>query len=101
MTEGINVSPEALKERATEIKNKVNQIGNVLDSVSQTVGRVPDAFEGKASSEFQEKYNTLTKSYEKFSGKMQEYVAFLNKTADSYTQMDETIANIANQGLNE
>ena len=99
--EGLNVTPEALKERATEINNKVNQIGNVLNNVSQTVGRVPDAFEGKASSEFQAKYDSLKQSFDKFSGKMQEYVAFLNKTADSYSQMDATIANIANQGLND
>lgn len=101
MTEGLNVKPEVLKERATEIRNKVTQIGEILKNVSQTAERVPDAFEGKASSEFQSKYAKLTQSYEKFSGKMEEYVMFLNKTADSYIQMDEAIANIANQGLNE
>ena len=101
MNEGLNVSPEALRERATEIKNKVMEIGNILTNVTAEVGKVPDSFEGKASSEFQEKYNELTKSYEKFKGEMEKYATFLNKTAETYSQMDETIASLANQGLEE
>ena len=101
MVEGLNVSPEVLKERAVQISNKLTQIETVLNNVTEAVGRVPDAFEGKASSEFQSKYANLTKSYGKFSGKMQEYVTFLNKTAAAYSQMDTEIANIANQNLSE
>ena len=101
MKEGLSVSPEVLRERATEIKNKVAEITNILGNVTTEVGKVPDSFEGRASSEFQEKYNSLTKSYEKFSGAMENYAAFLNKTAETYSQMDETIASLADQGLEE
>ena len=97
--EELSVSPEILKERATEITNKVAEITSILSNITTEVSKVPDSFEGRASSEFQEKYNTLTKSYEKFSEAMENYAAFLNKTAETYKEMDETIAQLANQKL--
>ncbi len=101
MNEGLSVSPAVLQEKATAIKNKVSEIGTILGNVTTEVGKVPDSFEGKASSEFQQQYNELTKNYEKFSAEMNSYADFLNKTAETYIQMDETIASLANQNLDK
>ncbi len=100
MGDELRVSPDALKDKAKNINNKVHEIEEVLNEVSQTVRRVPDAFQGRAATEFQEKYDSLRKNYEKFSGKMRDYAIFLNETAERYARMDNEIANIGNQGLN-
>ena len=90
----INVSAEGLREKATLITKKVEEIKTILTNVTTEINSLPDSFEGKASSAFQEKYQEFQQVYDDFSGEIQKCAKFLNMTADTYEQTDEEIANI-------
>ena len=86
MPNGLTVSPEVLKERASEIRKQVQSMNEILNSVSQEFAKIPD---------------NLKKRYDSFTESMESYAAFLDKTAETYSNLSTTLASKANELLDE
>ncbi len=101
MPNGLTVSPEVLKERASEIRKQVQSMNEILNSVSQEFAKIPDSYAGEAANALVNKYNNLKKRYDSFTESMESYATFLDKTAETYSNLSTTLASKANELLDE
>ena len=92
MGDNLTVAPEVLKNSATEMKSKVETIKSVLNQVTTEINKVPDNYQGSAAESFSAKYNAMKTKFDNFCQEIEEYINFLNKTAETYEEQDRAIA---------
>ena len=92
MNDNLTVAPQVLRDSATEMQVKVETIKSVLNSATMEINKVSDNYQGSASDSFYAKYNTMKTKFDNFCQEIDEYIKFLNKTADTYEEQDSAIA---------
>lgn len=99
MDGNLTVAPQVLRDSAAEMKEKVATIKNVLGQATMEINKVSDNYQGSAAESFMSKYNTMKNKFDNFCEEIEEYINFLNKTAEEYEKGDQDIAKKAEEYL--
>ncbi|MDR2547681.1 MAG: WXG100 family type VII secretion target [Lachnospiraceae bacterium] len=55
----IRTTPEELRNRSNEYRQKAEEIGNVIAGLDNLISRLQDEFEGQAAQAFQQQYQDI------------------------------------------
>lgn len=91
----IEISSQVLRQRAGNMRTAVGFMKDALETANNVMSRTSESFESSAADAFRDQYNQLKSKFDKFYDAMKEYADFLEATANTYDDTDQTIAKAA------
>ncbi len=80
----IRVNSAMLRDTAQTISGELSNFQNLTSEIQQGLSSLSNTWEGDAFTNFVEKVNSLTPTFERYSEVINSYVTFLNKSAEEY-----------------
>jgi len=96
----LDIKTTIVREKALEIKNKINNMKNILEEITKEIGKVPSSYAGRGADAFMNQYNALKPNFDAFYNKVETHANFLINTANRYEETDINIEKQANDLLN-
>ena len=92
MANQIRMTPDSMRERATEYQRQSDIVGEVIERMDGLLTQLHEEWEGAASEAYEAKYTDLRKGFVSMQELISEICTALNKTADAVEQTDSDIA---------
>jgi WXG100 family type VII secretion target len=89
----IRMSPEQMRGRAKEFDTEGKNVEDVIKKMSGLIKSLQGEWEGTASKEFANQFNTLKPSFDKMRTLIDDISKQLTGTAKAMEEMDKEIAN--------
>ncbi len=96
MTGSLLVTPEKLISTSEEFNTAMGQVNSLTTSMMDLVHGMSGAWEGEASSAFQNKFNELQDDIQKMSNMIKEHVTDLQQMAKTYQTAEQKSQEISN-----
>lgn len=93
-SETIRVIPDELREVANESKEIINESTEVINNLEQVSNELQNSWEGRAYTNFVEKFNEVKKFYMDLVESLEEFSQKIVSVADRYEEIDGLLANI-------
>ncbi len=90
----IRITPENMREKATQYKTQADNIQDVITKMDSLLGQLKSEWEGTASEAYEARFNELKPGFQASQELIVEISNALNSTA---AHMEEVDANIASQ----
>lgn len=91
----ISVSYAGLKESSEGMLNKVEIMKQALNKATTVMKNTEDSFKSESADMLREKYHSLRSKFDDFYESINNYAAFLSKTAAKYEEADKNIKKTA------
>ena len=92
MADQIRMTPDMMRQRASEYANQSEAVGQVIVTMDHLLDQLQGEWEGAASRSYAEKYNELKPGFIKAQKLIMEISTALNKTAQTVEETDAAIA---------
>lgn len=96
---GFNISPEEIIDMGNKMKSDAETMLNDLKTITTTMNRVPDNYQGAASDEISQKYNSLSPHFEEFKDAVVACADFLISNANKIKETEEAARRAASQNI--
>ena len=97
--EGLQITPEELRNSAKEMEARIKEMREVLEGANRVMTGTEGSFQSTGGEEIRARYNILKNKFNDFYMRMEEYAEFLKSTAGKYEQADVEIAKKADEIL--
>lgn len=97
---GFTMSPEAMIENGTRIKNNASKILNSLEAITATMRSLPENYQGKGSDQIIQKFNELQPSFKDFETAGNSCGELLITDARATIETEEKNQQLVNQNFN-
>lgn len=88
----IKISPDTMRQRASQYRTEANNVQSVITSMDNLLTALQGEWEGDASQSYAQRYSELKPSFQRAEELINEIATALDKTA---TALEETDASIA------
>lgn len=85
----IQVTPELLREKATEVRGLKDENTAVIQKLTALVNGLTDIWQGEAQIAFQTKFDSMKSTFTQFEQLLESYAADLSTNATIYEQAEE------------
>ena len=93
MANQIRITPDQMRERATQYRNEADTVNGVINKMDTLLGQLQAEWEGAASESYAARYQELKPGFMKAEELIREIAAALDSTARIVEKTDTDIAN--------
>lgn len=93
MANQIRITPDQMRERATQYRNEADTVNGVINKMDTLLGQLQAEWEGAASESYAARYQELKPGFMKAEELIREIAAALDSTARIVEETDTDIAN--------
>ena len=93
MANQIRITPDQMRERATQYRNEADTVNGVINKMDTLLGKLQAEWEGAASESYAARYQELKPGFMKAEELIREIAAALDSTARIVEETDTDIAN--------
>ncbi len=96
MADLIQVTPEELRERASEVRNQRARNDEAIANIATLIKGLNEIWSGEAQVAFEGKFNSMQGKFAEFSDHLQNYSVMMDKSADELEAKDKDLSNRIN-----
>lgn len=87
----IQVTPELLEAKATEVRNLKSEHDDVMTRMTNLVHALDEIWKGEAQSAFVNKYDSMQSTFTNFSELLESYASLMDTSANTLREADESL----------
>lgn len=92
MADQIRITPDQMRERASEYRIEAENVGGVISKMDTLLQRLQEEWEGQSSQAYAERYLELKPGFQKVQALIDEIAGALDSTAKIIEETDQGIA---------
>lgn len=92
----IQVTPDLLQAKATEVRNLKAEHDEVMSKMTALVHALDEIWKGDAQAAFVAKYDSMQSTFTNFSEMLEGYAAMMDTSANTLREADEALKNAMN-----
>ena len=92
----LKINGQELRDKASKMRSRVENMASNLNKVTSAVTKSEDAFQSQAGTKFRSQYGELKGKFEEFKKATNSYADFLDRTAQTYDEVDKKLEEKAN-----
>ena len=93
MANQIRITPEQMRQRATDYRNEAEKVADVIRRMDNLLDQLKSEWEGSASEYYDARYKELKPGFQKAENLIREIATALDSTANIVEETDKDIAN--------
>ena len=93
MASQIRITPEQMRQRATDYRNEAEKVADVIRRMDNLLDQLKGEWEGSASESYDARYKELKPGFQKAENLIREIATALDSTANIVEETDKDIAN--------
>ncbi len=87
----LKVSPDELKTKSTEVRNKISEMDGYLNQMTTSFGTLSENWQSTSGDAYKEKAETLIKEISESLTNLTYYVTDLNDAANKYEELESQL----------
>jgi len=88
----IRISPDQMRQRASQYRNEADNVAGVITKMDTLLGQLQSEWEGSSSESYAERYTQLRPGFQKAEDLIREIASALDSTAGILESTDSDIA---------